>query len=135
MKFIVQGQPEFRMALTLEDVAILMKTSAKHYDSVCREASATREFSKDNSNFITSWQNILNSYKQFPLDEGEIGMVTATWRQIDTCLKILEQTHILTDIEQVVAGRIRYDFIRALSTVRPLYDQWRTEFDTAVETE
>lgn len=136
MKIKVQGQPEFLLAISLEDIAILAKVSAKHYDAVCREASADdgRGYDPLNRNFITAWRNHLEFDKKYYQPGDTEPMVTATWRNLDCSLKILESINlsVLRDpLERLVAERIRYDFMTALETVRPLYGKWCTEFDTA----
>lgn len=136
MKFIVQGVPEFRMAITLEDVEILRKVSARHYDAVCREASADdgRGYDPRNRNFLTSWRNQLEFDQKYHEPGDADPTVTATWSNLDCSMKILEQWNwpgVLNDVEKLVAGRIRYDFSQALRAARPMYDQWNIRFDTA----
>jgi len=138
MKIRIQGQPEFLLPLTIAEVELIRKVSAKHYDSVCRNASIGEGYFPDNRNFLTSWRNTLDNYEKYPpTDEdiaaGFVTMVSATWRQLDTCCKILEQSNLfmLTPIDALAAKHLREDFHKGLREANYLYAGWAATLDTS----
>jgi len=136
MKVRIQGQPEFLLPLTIADVEMIRKVSAQHYDAVCREASG-EAYQSDNRNFLTSWRNILQSYEKYPPTEEDIAAgfvptVSATWRQIDTVLKILEpcNTFMLTPIDTLAARHLSDDLLQVLRAAGDLYGKWSATIET-----
>lgn len=133
MKIRIQGQPEFLLPLTVAEVELMRKVSAKHYDHVCREASA-EGYQDNRQNFLTTWLNVLNNYIKYPSDDPDfVPCVSATWRQIDTTLKILEpcNLYMLTPIDTLAAKHLSYDLTAALRAANELYGTWSAEIDTA----
>lgn len=136
MKIRIQGQPEFLLPLTLDEVELVCKVSEKHYDSVCRRASGVT-YRENNENFLTSWRNTLDNYAKHPPTEedyasGFVVSISATWRQLDTTLKILEPCNLfmLEDVEKMVAGRLSRDLREALREATSLYGKWCATVDT-----
>lgn len=134
MKVRLQGQFEFNIELTQDEVRIIHTVSQKHYDATCRAASAERQDNHHQENFLTSWRNILKYYADYP-DEERKPTISATWRQLDTCCKILEagNLYMLNEADRAEANRIQYDFIKMFKFARPYYDQWKVEFDTKTQ--
>ena len=137
MKVTIQGQPEFLLPLTLAEVEMIRKVSAKHYDAVCRDASIPEGYFPDNRNFLTSWRNTLENYVKYPptdedIADGFVVRVSATWRQIDTTLKILEpcNTFMLTPIDALAARHLSDDLREVLRAASQLYGKWSAEIET-----
>lgn len=84
MHCTLQASPSFQLTLTQEELAVLLDCSGTHYDGVCKSASLV-------GGFLYGWKNhffsVDGEFNDAPLSEIN---VTATWSQIDTCLKILE---------------------------------------------
>jgi hypothetical protein len=75
MKIEINSQPLFKLPLSLETIELLMEMSRHHYDGVCKAASAV-------GGFIYGWRNSVSFVPEVP--------VSATWRELDTLLKICE---------------------------------------------
>lgn len=136
MKIRIQGRPEFLLPLTLDEVNLAIRVSAKHYDHVCRDASLDGYYN-DGRNFLTSWQRTLENYAKHPPTEedyasGFVVSISATWRQLDTTLKILEPCNLfmLEDVEKMVAGRLSRDLREALREANYLCAGWAATVDT-----
>ena len=131
MKIRIQGQPEFLLPLTLAEVELMRKVSEKHYDAVCRNASAEED--QFDHNFLTVWRNHLQFNISYPSDDPDyIPHVSATWRQIDTCCKILEPCNLfmLTPIDTLAAKHLSIGFGKALREANYLYAGWAATVDT-----
>ena len=80
MKAILTAKPVFNFTLTRAHVDLLTRLSAVHYDSVCKAAGCV-------GGFLYGW----NNQQQQALEQQEAAPeLSATWRQLDTCMKILE---------------------------------------------
>lgn len=137
MKIRIQGQPEFLLPLTVAEVELIRKVSAKHYDHVCRDASLDG-YHNDNRNFLTSWRNILDGYVKYPPTEEDIAAgfvpsVSATFRQIDTTCKILESCNLfgLTNIDALAAKHLYNDLRDAMREANYLSAGWAATLDTS----
>lgn len=132
MKIRIQGQPEFLLPFTMEEVELMRTVSAQHYDAVCRYASG-ETYRPDNANFLTSWRNSLQSQIDYPSDDPDyVPCVSATWRQLDTACKILESFNLfmLDDSTKEEAKRLRADIWTALHAANGLYGKWSAEIET-----
>ena len=82
MRCTLHAIPSFLLTITREELAVLLDCAGTHYDSVCKSSSLQ-------GGFLYGWKN-----QFFFLSDGEATPnevnVTATWREMDTCLKILE---------------------------------------------
>lgn len=82
MKIEIVSQPLFNLYLPAETIELLLTMSRHHYDGVCKDASAP-------GGFIYGWKNSVAFMPEEP--------VSANWRQLDTMLKICENTEVLHD--------------------------------------
>lgn len=73
---LIYGVPKFQFRMSLNEARQLQKLSAHHYDSTCRSAGA-------HGGFLYGWVN--------QLIFEETSELTASWRELDTLLKICEQ--------------------------------------------
>ena len=67
-----------RITLTKEEIDTLLESSAVHYDSICQSAGKQ-------GGFIYGWNNL----RTFSKDTSQVE-ITAEFRQLDLCCKILE---------------------------------------------
>jgi hypothetical protein len=138
MKIRIQGQPEFLLPLTVLQVELIRKVSEKHYDHVCRDASI-EGYIDDNRNFLTSWRNILSNYVKYPPTEEDIASgfvvsVSATFRQLDTCCKILESFNLFAlgnPLDRIEAGQLYNDLRAAMREANYLSAGWAATLDTS----
>lgn len=80
MKIEIHAVAKFWVGLTLAHVEVLKKAADWHYDAVCQAAAKP-------GGFIFGWHNTL----VFCSEEGaELPNCQASFRDLDTCLKILE---------------------------------------------
>lgn len=85
------GVPKFSVPLTLKEAVQLQAMCVTHYDYVCRTAG-------EPGGFIHGWVNQL-SYAPASIKEEQNGPeINATWRELDTMLKICEQIHMAPEI-------------------------------------
>jgi hypothetical protein len=82
MKIEINSQPVFNLPLPIGTIRLLIEMSSAHYDGVCKSASMV-------GGFIYGWNNSVSFSPEFP--------VSATWRELDTMLKICENTGIFSD--------------------------------------
>lgn len=82
MKIEITPRPLFELHLPIETIDLLMEMSRHHYDGVCKSASAV-------GGFIYGWRNSVSFVPESP--------VSATWRELDTMLKICENAQLLSD--------------------------------------
>lgn len=130
MKIALAGELRFTVPFSQEELDLLVELSAVHYDATCRHASAITAF-EPGSNFLRIWHNISKSYTDGPFagDEFEYSGAKATWRQIDTCLKILEYP-AFDRPKNLLALRLSNDLRRALQLATPFVGIWQTEINT-----
>jgi hypothetical protein len=115
MKFEIKGRPHFSFQLPAEKVEVLRYCAERHYDAVCRSSG-------EPGGFLWGWLNAAN-----------FGMsATATWRDIDTALKIMEYTPPGTHPNRMaIIMELRNAFHRLLDYTNATTRHWKAEFDTA----
>lgn len=114
MKVEMKAMPKFWFNLTPDQLKALNFLSKVHYDWVCKSASMER-------GFIYGWTN--------QLDYNPTAMVSASWGEIDTCIKICEGMMSHFDgyehmKELDVAFRSMLDFAREL--IHPIEHKFDT---------
>jgi hypothetical protein len=82
MKIAVTFQPVFHLPLSLADAQLLRELARNHYDWTCKRAAMAEP-----GGFINGWCNMLEHTTEEP---GEPLTVSATWRDMDLTLKVLE---------------------------------------------
>lgn len=77
----IEARPEFQLTLPVGTVEVLMKLSAAHYDSTCREAGRQ-------GGFLYGWRNA----EKFAAENGmaEVVLYQVLFRQLDLVAKICE---------------------------------------------
>ncbi|WP_157979478.1 hypothetical protein [Rhodoferax ferrireducens] len=120
MRIEITSQPRFELPLSLETVDLLMEMSRHHYDFVCKQASAV-------GGFIYGWRNSVSFVPESP--------VSATWRELDTVLKICENFCVLDSKSTARASiwRLTSDLKLAISHWNCISNQWRLTIETQVE--
>lgn len=120
MKFEIVGRPEFRFSLTLAQIGMLIDRSSHHYDMVCRAASAQ----EPERGFLRVWDVCTR------LNEGYV--IQATWRQLDTCLKVLEYPPFGTGPEEIATQRGLFNSIhKAMNAAMEESPHWVLNIDIA----
>lgn len=115
MKFEIAGRPEFWFNLTDEQLYVLQTLSSVHYDGVCKQAAKL-------GGFIYGWTNA----RAFTKDAN----LKASWRELDTCCKILEGIGPpLNADEEDVARDLAQKFHAALSHANRICPAWKDEFE------
>nr|WP_319566299.1 hypothetical protein [uncultured Rhodoferax sp.] len=117
MKIKINSQPQFMLPLTLETVDLLMEMSRHHYDGVCKSASAV-------GGFIYGWHNSVTFMPE--------SHVRATWRELDTMLKICEISQLLSGHpgERETIRRLVQDVHKAMRHWNDVSKGWCVSIDT-----
>lgn len=118
MKFEIVGRPDFWFHLDPAQLKVLISLSNVHYDATCRAAASV-------GGFIYGWKN--------SLDWNPATKVKGAWRELDTCLKILEGLQVppanMPDCYQTVGHKLVKSFRTALFRSNDEVAQWKTEID------
>lgn len=118
MKIEIQGKPEFWFALTDEQMAVLELLSSVHYDLKCKMATMV-------NGFIYGWKNARSAVDKTSR--------RASFREIDTCLKILESLMMpppaMSEAQQVVGHKLVKSFREALARADREGESWSLEID------
>lgn len=140
MEISIRVKFEFRIPLTLADVACLKELSRHHYDAKCKDASA--EPYRSDRNFLTGWENSLTFDKEFAEkvasgeikwddDEVRVPTVGATCDNLDTSLKIMEMSGYLTREKPEYAEsvkKMRKHFMGVLTMASEKYNEWQAVY-------
>jgi hypothetical protein len=131
MKFDIFGEVRFRFTPTEEQVDLLIELASHHYDQTCRSTAKEIDGHEDSSiGLLPRWKRIIKSYGgEFPTDYQ---IITATWRQLDLLLKIMEQRSYLHDKGQInKIDELCMDFILAMNAYKEKHGQWEFSVDTS----
>lgn len=124
MKVTILGIPEFEFSLTPEQIEVLMKLSARHYDGLCRFASQTGSDGSENG-FLVNWKNNIEAHREFAADEPAV--LRASFSRLDLTLKIMESSLGLTPDEKRLVMGMRHGFHHALNLANEKYGEWKIE--------
>lgn len=128
MRIEVVGEPQIRVPLTVAQVDLLLMLSSHHYSGDCRELSApagTRGATL-NAGMLSGWRNQIALRLQ---DDGTpcSYAVSASIRQLDLCLKVLELRGVCDGGEREVASALSAAFLHALRFASETARAWRAE--------
>lgn len=135
MKIEIVGQPLIRMPLTVGQVDLLLKLSAHHYSGDCRELSAPAgsRGASDNAGMLSGWRNQIALRLE---DSGDAGVaaqaVSASLRQLDLCLKVLELRGVCEDSERKMASALSTAILQALRFASETAHAWRAELELEI---
>lgn len=115
MKIEITAVPKFHLSLSYPDATFLSELAAMHYDATCKNAGRL-------GGFLYGWINHLTLADAC---EAADTTVDATWRELDICLKILENTG--TDEQRDRASALRMAFRRAMDRASVLLGMWNSE--------
>lgn len=118
MKIEITPSPVFNLPIPIGTIGLLMEMSAHHYDGVCKAAGVV-------GGFIYGWNNSVTFMPESP--------VSATWRELDTMLKICENTAIFSD--QPISRKVIRELV---ADVRYAMNQWNEhskDWCLAIDTE
>lgn len=121
MKFEIKGQPVFNFSLQESEIRLISKCAESHYDAVCRASAAL-------GGFVYGWA------RRTDLGPPDVRVeVSATWDELATVLKNLENTSRLSVDERVLGDRLTNAFHLALIAARGLMvsDAWTHRMDTS----
>lgn len=114
MDIEITTQPIFWLPLTPRQVAVLDKLSKAHYDATCKAASRPGE-----GGFIHGW-HVMSEYVD--------SLCKATWREMDLCLKIMENSDWLPQDEQEIVSELRKSFWGAMNLATNQYKDWTADY-------
>jgi hypothetical protein len=127
MHIEIYGIPRFALPLSTDDVALLMKLSARHYDGTCRQASQDGAF-PGQFGLLCRWKRMLDSY----VAENEPPQpVTGEFRELDLCLKIMEDPGPFAPEEAERLSTLRLAFGGALRLANEVRPSWKAQYDSA----
>lgn len=108
---ILWSVPIAHVTLTRTEIELLLGCSQHHYDGHCRDVGRQ-------GGFLYGWANRLNYFNPVP-NAPSVLIDDATFRQLDTCAKLLEMPlHIAeTEAEQTVRHTLRGQIARALAEI------------------
>lgn len=132
MKIEVVGQPLIRMPLTVAQVDLLLKLSAHHYSVDCRELSAPAGAmgATPNAGLFSGWRNQIAFCAEDSGEEGPTAQaVSASIRQLDLCLKVLELRGACKDSEREMASALSAAILNALRFASETARAWRAELE------
>ena len=108
MNIEIAAEPKFWIELSRAQVLVLVKCSTHHYDMVCKSSSQL-------GGFLYGWHNHILFATENEADSPDPVKVCGSFRQLDTCLKIMENITILQEqSERELAVEIRVWFRKAL---------------------
>lgn len=91
MNITISWTPTFSCEFTLQQLDFLIEISKRHYDGVCRSASGV-------NGFLVQWRTRI---------EAEIfNSIRATFRELDTVLKICEMANFHEVDKQVITAMV-----------------------------
>lgn len=124
MKITLSAEPNFSLPLTLQQVKLIAAVSENHYDGTCRAASQV-------GGFIYGWINYLTfaAERRTP-DETEPDTVQATWRQLDSVMKICEMGHLQPADQAAEIQNITTHLHRAMEAAREIVPTWERVIET-----
>lgn len=94
MNVEITTKPCFSFTVSKSVIDILKQLSQFHYDSTCREASYTVQ--RDGKNgILTIWL-----FHPSPNTENHFDVYSASWRDLDTVLKIAELNNTLPEFKK-----------------------------------
>ena len=116
MKFELRGRPQVSFGLTKDEIDVLLKLSARHYDSKCRSVGQP-----GTGGFLWGWKCHLEFDPKSTVD--------ANFSDLDLCSKLLEEFNVapLADNEQKTARTLGDCFSQALRAVPSLTEDWSAE--------
>jgi hypothetical protein len=120
LKFSISAKLHFEFNLTVDQVNMLMKLGELHYDGHCR--SCVRS-----GGHVYGWLNAVN----FSGSENQ-SMVSGTWRDLDSTLKIMEflpPTPAITSAQRQLAEELRGKLMLAMDEGQRLTKLWQIEVD------
>lgn len=117
MRIEIAAQPKFWLRMSLPLVNLLVKLSRAHYDSVCRSASIPGPGA-----FINGWLCSLTPISGDKLaedgtrleDSGTPIMVSASFHDLDTVLKIIEMPPPLEVTDRQMLEDLRESIVAAM---------------------
>lgn len=95
MKIEIHAVAKFWIDLSPDHVAVLEKAAKWHYDGVCRMSAM-------HGGFIYGWKNITTPYP----GQEEVPKCSASFRDLDLCLKILEIAGSIMFPDQIDQERV-----------------------------
>lgn len=110
MKIDILGEPVFIFHLSTAQAEAIVQMSAQHYDAVCRVAGCV-------GGFAYGWANAVSL--------GEV--CRASWRELDTALKIMEFKPLGATVELLALRRgLIVDFNVAMDVASRARRTWTT---------
>jgi hypothetical protein len=117
MNIELRAKVDFRIPLREPHVLALLELSRVHYDARCRLAGAA-------CGFLVGWKRQIDSWTRYE-EEEKHKTISATFDELDICLKIMEVAYLLRDYRYgTVIADLRTDFIGATRLANDKYHEW-----------
>lgn len=127
MHIKLYGNPRFCLPLTTVDIDLLLKLSARHYDITCRQAGQDGAY-PGQFGLLRRWQRSLAFYAQ---ENEEVQEVIGEFRDLDLCLKIMEDPGPFSPEEAERLVTLRAAFQGALALANQVRPSWEAEYRSA----
>lgn len=119
MKIEITGTPRFWLAVDSATITTLMALSKNHYDGYCRTVGMP-------GGFLYGWNNqrtIIDPYN----DNEAPTLVSGSFRDLDTTLKLCEGANYLSAEQQALAHSYAQSIRNALRVSNDISLHWRHE--------
>jgi hypothetical protein len=123
MNIDIRAKAEFQIPVRRVHVQALMVMSAYHYDHKCKAAS--RE-----GGFLYGWKNEVNCYR-FRSRGSKYNYVSASTDEIDTCLKIMENSLVIGKNPRYMTAMadLQRNFLGAIQLWNVKYPEWVARYE------
>ena len=98
MKIMIKGQPEFRFALTMEQIHVLLELARGHYDHECRK--------------LADSAGAIGKAMSLAVEIGQHCVHTFSSRDLDLLCKVLEASSCMTGEKYALASWM-HQYLRA----------------------
>lgn len=109
MQITITAAPVFHVPFTLDELRLLNKMAASHYDGVCQATSRPGPGA-----FLYGWLGRAEFAATQPGADSSVQKFQATTRELDITLKVLENSFGLPDAEQTTARRLSRNLLGAV---------------------
>ena len=139
MKFDISTEARFHFTPSMAAIDLMIEMAKHHYDVTCKgmaiDSLRNPDIHADETyGVLHKWRRIIALYASEGSTVPEThGVITATWRQIDTLLKVMQDTIGLSDEQKKVREEIRNGFILAMNAIRPKLSEWQLTVDTEAD--
>lgn len=130
MDIEIRVQCVFSVPFVQEQIDVLTKLAQVHYDHKCKSAP-------EEGGFIAKWQKYMSAdrvYRDTLTENDDPFTVSATFSELDTCLKILEvanlayHSKLISQEAMALCTSLTRDFRGVLSLANQKYREWQITY-------